>query len=49
MSKKGITTVIAIILMIVMLVVGLGIGFLLAPSIGMAPGGGLTGEVEIGA
>ncbi|MCW4054931.1 MAG: ABC transporter substrate-binding protein [Candidatus Bathyarchaeota archaeon] len=49
MSTKGITTVVAVILMIIMLLAGLGIGYLLAPSIGMAPGAGLSDEVEIGA
>ena len=49
MSTKGITTVVAVILMVIMLLAGLGIGYLLAPSIGMAPGAGLSGEVEIGA
>lgn len=49
MSTKGITTIMAAILMIVMLLVGVGIGYVLAPSIGLAPTGGLSGEVEIGA
>jgi branched-chain amino acid transport system substrate-binding protein len=49
MSTKGITTIIAVILMIVMLLVGVGIGIILAPSIGTAPEAGLSGEVEIGA
>ncbi len=49
MSKKGITTIVAIILMIIMLIAGLGIGFVLAPSIDVAPEAGLSGEVEIGA
>ena len=49
MSTKGITTVVAVILMIVMLLVGLGIGYVIAPSIGIATGAGLSGEVEIGA
>ena len=49
MSTKGITTVIAVILMIVMLLAGLGIGYLLAPSIGVGPGAGLSGEIGIGA
>ena len=49
MSTKGITTIMAAILMIVMLLVGIGIGYVLAPSIGLAPAGGLSGEVEIGA
>ncbi len=49
MSTKGITTVVAVILMIVMLLAGLGIGYVIGPSIGLAPGAGLSGEVEIGA
>ncbi len=49
MSKKGITTMVAALLMIVMILVGFGIGYVVAPSIGAAVGGGLSGEVEIGA
>lgn len=49
MSKKGITTMVAALLMIVMILVGFGIGYVVAPSISGAVGGGLSGEVEIGA
>ena len=49
MSRKGTTTIVAALLMIVMIVIGFGIGYLVAPSIGAAPGAGLSGEVEIGA
>lgn len=49
MSKKGISTMVAALLMIIMIVVGFGIGYVVGPSIGAAPGAGLSGEVEIGA
>jgi len=49
MSKKGITTTVAALLMIVMILVGFGIGYIVAPSISGAVGGGLSGEVELGA
>lgn len=49
MSKRGITTMIAALLMIIMILVGFGIGYIVAPSISGTVGGGLSGEVEIGA